>query len=316
MMNDQLLTKLNNITKQYYNTDLKKFKEEFIKIWECELDYVYDPNNINTFNAYLVDMFLNFDQSILLDYVDKVSFKDFLASLNLNKYIIKTYAIVDSLDQWNKELLIQIPKPCIIKLTNGTENENIIVLNDNDIQKIDQTIDLFKPYLIPKSTNQITNFFDSWCYALIKPRIIIEQKLGDHDQLVDDYKVFLFDSAAYCMIMNKSKLLNIDINSYNWDWDQLSSNIYDMNTNQSIFDQSLIDFDFSEMLVLSKQIKAYFDQKYPNLFKHLRVDFYYVNNQLYIGEITFNTANGFFTFWDHSDWRMHDLKWGSLIKTK
>lgn len=315
MINDQLLNKLNFITKKYFNSNQSLFKNAFIKIWEEELNYIYERNNLTTFNAYLLDMYLNFDQTILLDYVDKIKFKNFLAKINLNQYIVPTYAVVEDLNDWNQSLLIKVPKPCIIKLSNGTENENIIILKDNKQESIDKTLALFKPYLEQKN-KFVSNFFDTWCYHKIKPRIIIEKKLGNDDQLVDDYKVFLFENEAFCMIMDKSKLQNSDLNSYNWDWDQLTSNIYNMVNNQSIFDQNKIDFNFSLMLSLSKQIKAYFDNQYPNLFKHLRIDFYFVNNQLYIGEVTFNTANGFFTFWDHLDWRIYDKKWGSLINAK
>lgn len=304
MMHDKLVKKLNKITKHYYDSNYLRFKEELILIWKNEMGYNPDLNNPQTYNEKLLKLYLEYDQNKILKIVDKIEFKKWLIDNGYQEYVVETIKIFENILDLSLEDLKKIKKPFIIKLSNSTENEDMfIVREDTTIKRMQEIINHF--YLIDRKYREknrsIRNFYETWCYGKIKPRIIIEPLLGDNT-LVDDFKVFNFKNKQFCLYMNKEEIEKND-----WNWDKLKSNIYDLDNNQSIFDKTYFDFDFKMMQKITKDIASKF-----NDIKHIRVDFYFVDNKIYIGEITFNTANAFFTFWDDVDWKSKDIEWGKF----
>lgn len=98
--------------------------------------------------------------------------------------MVPTYAmIIDQKNNPNIDLLLTIPKPCILKLSNGTENEDILILETNDKEQLQAAVDHFLVLLKPNINKTPANFYETWCYMHLKPQLIIEPKLGNNNLL-------------------------------------------------------------------------------------------------------------------------------------
>lgn len=305
MMNDKLVKELDEITKLYYENDREQFEKSLINIWTKTMGYTPNLRQPKTYNEKLLHMYLKVDQSKILEIVDKISFKKWLIKHRLYQYQVPTLAVFNRQNQITLLDLNKFTKPYIIKLNNSTENEDLYIVRETTSQaELMQIVVHFNDILLNKKVNEPRNFYETWCYSQIKPQVLVEPLLGKQT-LVADYKIFYFEEEQFCLYMNKD-----EIEKKNWNWDFLKSNIFDLKNNKSILNDETINFDFSEIKSVCQKIY----QILKDDFKHFRVDFYYVDHRLYIGEITFNTSNAFFTFWDDPQWRQKDLEWGKYWK--
>lgn len=305
MITDKLIKELNEITRLYYKNDRNQFKKSLINIWSKTMGYTPNLQDPKTYNEKLLYMYLNTDQSKILEIVDKISFKKWLIKHRLYQYQVPTLAIFNRQNQITLLDLNKFPKPYIIKLNNSTENEDLYIIRETTSQaELTQIITHFNNILLNKKINHPRNFYETWCYSQIKPQVLIEPLLGKQT-LVADYKIFCFAQEQFCLYMNKD-----EIEKNNWNWDFLKSNIFDLKNNKSILNHEIINFDFSEIKDVCQKIY----EVLKNDFKHFRIDFYYVDHRLYIGEITFNTSHAFFTFWDDPQWKQKDIEWGKYWK--
>ena len=116
-------------------------------------------------------------------------------------------------------------------------------------------------------------------YRDIKPKIIIEQYMGDE---INDYKFLCFDSMPHYCWVDFDRYANHKRNMYNLDWELQPFNQYHYGNYEGTVTRPEC---FDEM----KRIASVLCEG----FGHVRVDLYVVDEKIYFGEMTFANGNGF-----------------------
>jgi hypothetical protein len=139
-----------------------------------------------------------------------------------------------------------------------------------------------------------------WVYKDIKPRIICEKYLSGTDgNPPNDYKIFCFNGEPKIIEVDFDRFKNHKRNFYDLDWKFINGEIkYPNDSSVNIQKPEKL----SEMLDLSRILSAGFP--------HVRVDFYYLNNQIIFGELTFFHQSGMGKFEPEE----FELEMGSWLK--
>lgn len=114
-----------------------------------------------------------------------------------------------------------------------------------------------------------------------------------------DYKFFCFNGVPKIVYISKDKADNPTTDFFDMDFNHLPIRMRDPNSKQL----PLRPAQFEEM----KKIAAILSSGFP----HLRVDFYFVNNKLYVGELTFYHCSGFAQIYPES-WEVKMGEWIQL----
>ena len=134
-----------------------------------------------------------------------------------------------------------------------------------------------------------------WPYKNVPRRILAEEYIVDDSGYeLKDYKFFCFDGKPYMMFIASGRTKG-----------ETTFDYYDMNFNHLDITQSHPNAkhnyekpkDFEKMIELASKLSAGIPQ--------LRVDFYYVNGKIYVGELTFFHYGGFVRF--------HPDKWDTIL---
>lgn len=172
----------------------------------------------------------------------------------------------------------ELPNSFVIK-TNHASGTNIIVKNKEDINKEDAINQLKKwlsiNYYYPKR---------EWAYKDIDRKIVIEEFLvQDDEKELRDYRFFCFNG--------KPKFVAVDFNIT--DKTKTRRNLYDLNWNTL---DSEIEYPKELKLKIEKPEKFEEMIKLSEIlaegFAHSRIDFYYIDKKILLGEITFYHQSG------------------------
>ena len=206
--------------------------------------------------------------------VDKYEAKKYIAEMVGEQYVIPTYGIWENFDDIDFESL---PNRFVLKCTH-TSGDVIVCLDKSKLDLIDARERI--------NCNMKENYYwhsREWPYKNVKPRIIAEKYLYDAefpDDSIMDYKFLCFNGEPKLLYYAEENT------------DDPYSDIYDMDFNK-------LDMQFPEP---NSPIVAEIPDKFEEMkeisrklskgFAHLRVDFYYVEGKLYIGELTFYHCAG------------------------
>ena len=123
-------------------------------------------------------------------------------------------------------------------------------------------------------------------YKAVKPRIIAEKYMVDSnskekEECLTDYKFFCFDGQPKIVYVGKDKSEDPRTDFFNMNFEHLPIRMRDPNAD--VVPEKPVMFEKMKSLagILSKGCP------------HLRVDFYLINNQIYVGELTFYHCSGF-----------------------
>lgn len=223
--------------------------------------------------------------------VDKYAVKKYVADIIGEEYIIPTLGVWNHFDEIDFD---KLPNQFVLKCTH--DSGGIVICKDKN--KLDLKSAKKK---IEKCLKR--NYYWSsreWPYKDVKPRIIAEAYMEDSQYgSLTDYKFFCFNG--------KMKCLYISIGSHTA---KQKLQFFDEKFNLlPIKRRDYLDFDkipekpfyLDGMIVLA--------EKLSRGIPHTRVDFYYIHNRIYFGEITFFTGSGFIPFTDEK-W---DFKMGNCI---
>ena len=201
---------------------------------------------------------------------DKYRIREYLRKKNLVKYAIPLIGVWERTEEipWN-----DLPDKFVLKCNHGCAY-NIICKDKNSIdkKKIMSQLDKWLREDFGKFNAEIH-------YSQIKPRIVCEEYLGDGiDNFLVDYKIHCFNGEPrFVLICSDREGNKSNYNYYDLKWSRLDYS----NTQVKEFKRPN---SFDEMISISKII--------ANDFPFIRVDFYEINNQPIIGELTFVPAGG------------------------
>ncbi|WP_194146735.1 ATP-grasp fold amidoligase family protein [Helicobacter bilis] len=221
-----------------------------------------------------------------------------LFNTNECQYLPKLYGIYKSVDEID---FSKLPQSFVLK-TNHDCGGVVLVKDKESFLKDSKS---FNEAMTKLTTHLNTNFYTlyrEWHYKDIEPRIFAEEMLdcgknGDDKRWEAplDYKIHIMhDKMGYIEVAADSvrhhKELIVDT--------QYNEMPFDLGNRLDFLPEKPKDFDI--MLDMARKL-AYFTD-------YVRVDLYYVNNKIYVGELTFTNAGGADTF-NPNEW---DKKLGEL----
>jgi hypothetical protein len=227
-------------------------------------------------------------------YSEKIIWKkinDFnpLLPVTADKYLVRLYVEAVLGSEKTQEILVpllfcsddpekipfeKLPAEYIIK-ANHASGSTIIVRNNYSPEHIKEMCRRFLayPYGLAKHER---------AYFQVKRKIVIEELLKDErDSIPKDYKYYIFNGKCHLIqvIDNRFGEGGPIISFYNPAWEKLPVNLYNENT--SYFRKPS---NHDKMVNLAAALGRYFD--------FVRVDFYSINNKIYIGELTHYPKSG------------------------
>lgn len=287
----------NKETRFNYMTELGFYKfmndEKYLtKKYKLILKKNLNLDNPQTFNEKLQWLKLYDRKPEYTTMVDKYAVKKYVADIIGEEYIIPTLGVWNQFDEIDFD---KLPNQFVLKCTH--DSGGIVICKDKN--KLDLKSAKKK---IEKCLKR--NYYWSsreWPYKDVKPRIIAESYMEDSKYgSLTDYKFFCFNGKMKCLYISigshttKQKLQFFDRN-----FDILPIKRSDYLDFDKIPEKP---FHLDDMIVLAEKLS----RDIP----HTRIDFYYIHNRIYFGEITFFTGSGFIPFTD----KKWDYKLGSWLK--
>ena len=220
---------------------------------------------------------------------DKKRVKEYIKEIVGEEYIIP------SLGCWDKVEDIQIdelPTRFVIKCTHDSRSTLLVDKTTSNWRGIQNSI---------RSSLRKNYYFVTreWCYKNIVPKVIVEPFLQDRNGLLWDYKFFCFDG--------KVRFFKIDFERFK----NHRANYYDTFGNYLDFGEAALPRDpnrevnmpekLPEMIRIAEQLSSGFN--------FLRVDMYYVDGEIKVGELTVYPGSGLLRY-DPDEW---DYKIGEYL---
>lgn len=248
--------------------------------------------------------------------VDKASFKEYIAKTIGEQYVIPNIGIWDNFKDIDFNAL---PDQFVLKCTH--DSGGLIICRDKsklDIKKAKKKI----------NKRMRRNYFyggREWPYKNIKPRIIAEKYMSTGEVGTDVYKLKIVDTET---LQNRFGLLDHKFMCFDGEVKALFLDIgvatgsegHAKNYYRSIYDTNWEVMNFRETrdhFPIPIERPHYFDEmieiakKLSKGYPHIRVDLYYINNQIYVGELTFFHGSGMGNIFIPNEW---DLKLGEWIE--
>ena len=223
---------------------------------------------------------------------DKLAVREYIKSLGLEYILNEIYCIYEKAEEINIDTL---PDKFVIKTNHCGGGSYMVICDDKSQINQDQAIDI-----INEGLNHVIGI--STCeyqYQYIKPRAFAEKFIEDKNGERLEIQFFCFNGVAkHILVRNDLGKANAQpcAISYDMDWNRVRDRVHeDMSINISRPTR------LNEMIAIANQLAA------P--FPHVRIDLYYVDEQIIFGEMTFSSSGNI--LWKYPQ-LIHD-KWGEEL---
>lgn len=273
-------------------------REYLERFYQVNMHTSLDLDNPQTFNEKLQWLKLYDRKPEYHQMVDKFDAKEFVGKKIGYEHIIPTIGVWDRFEDIDFE---KLPEQFVLKCTHGSGD----LLICRDKAKLD--VNVARKRINKFLKRQYYYYGREWPYKDLKPRIIAERYMCDSEndkENLTDYKIFCFDGAPRFIMTVRDRSKGKGQSLHRW---------YDLDWNL----QNL-DLDYRDEKKVPEQRPEQLDRMLEIAtilskgMKHLRVDLYLVNGQIYFGEMTFYHMSGLEKF-EPKEW---DLKLGSYINLK
>ncbi|PKM90650.1 MAG: hypothetical protein CVU85_00320 [Firmicutes bacterium HGW-Firmicutes-10] len=219
---------------------------------------------------------LNYRTPLMTICSDKYLMRNYVADKGYSEFLPSLLGIYDSYNQID---FTSLPNSFALKCNNGS-GTNIFIRNkaNCDLGVIKKTIDSW-------SKVNTLSVGREWSYQNIKQKIIVEELLTPEDDFqiengLNDYKILCFNGNPRYAWVDVKRHTDHRRNFYDLNWMQLNVMTDKPNTDSEVPKPSYFE--------LMLEIASDFAQDFP----FVRVDFYCLNNRIYIGELTFYPWSG------------------------
>lgn len=220
---------------------------------------------------------------------DKIRVKDYIRDIIGEEYIISSLGCWDKVEDVQ---LDKLPERFVIKCTHDCESTLFVDKKASNWREIQNSIRSF----LRKNYYYVTK---EWCYKNIVPKVIVEPFMQDGNGLLWDYKFFCFQGEV--------KFFKIDFDRFT----NHRANYYDPSGDYLDFGEAILPRDperevkmpdkLSEMIRIAEQLSSGFH--------FLRVDMYYIDGEIKVGELTVYPGSGLIRY-DPEEW---DYKIGEYL---
>ncbi len=276
------------VKKNYYRVydDEYYLKSVFYRYHGYELNL----NHPRSFNEKIQWLKLHDYKPWYTNVVDKIKFKEFIREKIGSEFTIPIIGNWESFDEID---FSELGEPIVLKCTH--DSASTVIIHDKCTMDLNLMRSRFENAL------QL-NYY--WLgrekpYKYAQRRIIAEPFLNDDSGELRDYKVFCFDGSAYIIQVDFNRFSNHKRNLYDKEWKYINAAIrFETDPSVSIERPKCLDEMIEIAEVLSKGLR------------HVRVDFYIVNEKPIVGEMTFYHGGGMEWFSPNE----LNYKMGDLIK--
>lgn len=210
--------------------------------------------------------------------VDKYAVREFVEKKIGTEYLVNLYGVYN---HFNEIDFKSLPERFVLKCTHDCGS--IIVCTDKSKLNVKRARKRLK-------TAMERNYFyysREWPYKNVSPKIVCEEYLIDNDSdELRDYKIFCFNGRPKLIQVHFDRFSSHKTNTYSTEWKLLDVSFSNYPSDPEA------NIPRPEKLNLMLQLASRLSEGLPQA----RVDFYYVNNQIYFGEITFFHAGGMAPF--------------------
>lgn len=262
-------------------------KEEILKdAFRNRFGYELNLNDPKTFNEKIMWMKLYYQNPLVTKCCDKFAVKDYVSETIGKQYAVETIAQWSDPDEIDFDSL---PDQFVLKV-NWSSGYNIIVPDKSKLD-ISNTKSKLRKWIQP-DRNSYYQYFN-WGYKHMKPVIYAEKYLEQIAGQVYDYKLFMCNGRFEYMFISTDRS-NDDTLTYDF-FDAEFNHIpviYGRGKNANPIPTKPKHFE--KMVELAKKL--------AEPFPFVRVDFYEVGDNVYLGEMTFYSGGGLLPFtpkeWD------------------
>lgn len=211
--------------------------------------------------------------------VDKYAVKSYVAKKIGHSYIIPTLGVWERFEDIDFD---KLPNQFVLKCTH--DSGGLVICRDKSVLDMEAAARKIRASLK-------RNYYYSsreWPYKNVKPRIIAEKYIEDHNSSgLRDYKFFCFNGKVEFLYLSEGlenhQTARISFVSLDWKPMWFSRDDYK-------------EFEVLPPKPHNFELMIELAEKLSSGFPHLRVDFYEVENQVLFGELTFFNGSGFTRF--------------------
>lgn len=262
------------------------------KVFKKKTGYELNLDHPLTFNEKMQWLKLYNHDPLYTILVDKFEVKGYVKEQIGEKYIIPTLGVWNSFDDID---FSKLPDQFVLKCTH--DSGGLVICKNKATFDVKAAKKKIQKSL---RCNYYYMGFE-WPYKNVKPRIIAEKYMEDHNtQDLRDYKFFVFQGevkALFIITNRNSKKQNIGLDFFDENFQHLPFT----RGHDNAIEMPKKPETFEEMKFLAKKLS----KDIP----FVRVDFYDVNGQVYFGEMTFFPGGGWEPFIPQ-EW---DYKFGSWL---
>ena len=247
----------------------EKFIKKYYKIYRGE---ELDLEHPKTFSQKIQWLKLHNTDPLYSVMVDKYEVRKYVAERVGEKYLIPLLGVWDSFDEID---FSQLPNQFVLKTTH--DSGSICICKDK------ATFD-FKKAKKKLSKSLKHNYYwkgREYPYKNATRRIVAEKfMIDDVENDLKDYKIYCFSGQPKYVLVDSERYVNHTRNIYDADWQYQPLMVTFTNKEEMDKRPEKLEEMFEVASKLSKDIPF------------LRVDLYYVNNEIYFGELTFHPNGG------------------------
>lgn len=300
-------TKVNTNTTFRYdeNTPIEAFSMEDkitldIQKIHCEqkaykqLGYFPNLKDPRSFNEKIIWLALYYKNPHIAIAADKSLAKQWISERIGNEYVIPA---IGAYTDVNDIAFSELPNQFVVKLNDGWGADKVMIVRDKSLLNIDRTKAVLSSWLYPWNNY----YYKNMCITdekMEKPVLLIEEYMeDDKTQELDDYKFYCCNGKPCFALVVKGRGTKQQTRTFvDADWNILPVE----RQGKSNADELEKPYCYDEMMRLAETLSKDFPL--------VRVDFYEINNKLYVGEMTFTP--GMFLKFSSKIW---DYKFGEYL---
>lgn len=280
----------------YKNLSLENQKKELSESYYVSVGKYPNIDNPKDFCEKIQWLKFNDSTKRKADLSDK-----YLAPKLLMEKYSNEISFIKQLGAWDRAEDIdfsKLPDSFVLKCNHGSAMN--IIVKDKSKLNLQKTVKKLNNWM--KIDYAYVNGMYENHYSLIERKIIAEEFIQEMDGNLHDYKFHCFNGNPIFIEFIGDREPNTH---------KIYSSIYDINWNKldiQLNNDLRYENSFEKPNKLNEMIKL--AKEMSKGFYYVRVDFYFINNKIYFGELTFTPDSGFITFNNEKI----DREWGDLIK--
>lgn len=241
--------------------------------WKQCMSYPLNLDNPQTFTEKLNWLKLHDHNPLYHKLVDKYEVKQWVAERIGSDYVVKNYALYDSVDEIDFD---KLPNKFVLKCTHNSGG--MIICQDKGTLDMAKSKEILQKGLNVRDYSTINR---EWVYKNVRPRIIAEELLEDNtfDDLVN-YKFLCFHGEP--------KIMYITVKT-----DDIWENFYDMDFQSLDISHGFRKYEGVLIKPIAFEQMKEIARKLSYGIPHVRVDLYQIKGQVKFSELTFYDWGGF-----------------------